>query len=327
MVSARREIVFRLGLARRLGFDGLILMYHRFGPPGAEDGLSSSIFAEHLDFLDQHFTVASLAEVMSTEPSPTPRVAITVDDGYASFFHHAWPELRRRGMTATVFLPTGFIGGTEWMWQDRNKYLLLAARPETYILDWLGKKHLLDTTNANGLKSALALVYESGRQASPAERWELTRNLEVALGRQLPEHPPERFSAMAWDQVHELRDHGVEFGSHTCNHAILTTCGPEQARSEIIESRRILAREIDGEVSSFAYPNGDFDRHVRATVADAGYSRAVSTIPGFWSPGADPFAAPRIHGPYGGARVLADMICRHWYRHGAPRAQQISRSP
>lgn len=39
-------------------------------------------------------------------------VAVTFDDGYASFAEAAWPVLRRYGFTATVFLITGSVGGS-----------------------------------------------------------------------------------------------------------------------------------------------------------------------------------------------------------------------
>jgi hypothetical protein len=39
-------------------------------------------------------------------------VAITFDDGYQDFYANAFPELQCHGFTATVFLPTAFIGGS-----------------------------------------------------------------------------------------------------------------------------------------------------------------------------------------------------------------------
>ncbi|MFW5775067.1 MAG: polysaccharide deacetylase family protein [Chitinivibrionales bacterium] len=40
----------------------------------------------------------------------TNRVCITFDDGFDDVYHHAFPVLQRYGMTATVFVVTGFIG-------------------------------------------------------------------------------------------------------------------------------------------------------------------------------------------------------------------------
>ncbi len=46
------------------------------------------------------------------EPLPGRAVAITFDDGYEDFLTHAWPALQRHGFSATLFLVTSEIGGT-----------------------------------------------------------------------------------------------------------------------------------------------------------------------------------------------------------------------
>ena len=54
---------------------------------------------------------------------------ITFDDGYTCFDRNAWPALRDRGMTATVFLVASQIGGTNaWDSDERQEPLLDARR-------------------------------------------------------------------------------------------------------------------------------------------------------------------------------------------------------
>jgi peptidoglycan/xylan/chitin deacetylase (PgdA/CDA1 family) len=43
---------------------------------------------------------------------PDQPLVLTFDDGYTCFDRHAWPVLRELGMSATVFLVAGQIGGT-----------------------------------------------------------------------------------------------------------------------------------------------------------------------------------------------------------------------
>jgi peptidoglycan/xylan/chitin deacetylase (PgdA/CDA1 family) len=45
-------------------------------------------------------------------PIPGKPVVLTFDDAYADFYESAWPLLRRYGFTATVFVPTDYIGGS-----------------------------------------------------------------------------------------------------------------------------------------------------------------------------------------------------------------------
>ncbi len=325
--SARRWTLWKSGLPTRLPFQSLLLMYHRFCPGEGGNGLAREHFATQLDYLDRHFDVVSLEAALTPPAGDRPRVTITVDDGYRSFHEHAWPELRARGLTATIYLPTRFIDDGAWMWQDRNIYLLRDAAPGRYKLDWRGGTVPLDLTGGRSLLASLLRVYEIGRHLDVDGCLELTDRLSHGLGRVLPKQPPAAYAPMSWDQVRELQNAGVAFGSHTVNHTILTSCEAEVARREIHDSREILTERLDRPVTSFVYPNGDFDPEVRAMVEAAGYTSALATYAGYWSPSGDRLAVPRLPAPAGGESVLADRIWCWWRKFGAPAPQLASKSP
>jgi len=95
-----------------------ILMYHGIrtetGPrrPYFETNTTPELFASQLRFLIENgFQTVSLAEALQdTEGrlSSQKRVVITFDDGYRDFYTTAFPILRRHGLTATVFVISGF---------------------------------------------------------------------------------------------------------------------------------------------------------------------------------------------------------------------------
>jgi peptidoglycan/xylan/chitin deacetylase (PgdA/CDA1 family) len=58
---------------------------------------------------------------------PAKPIIITFDDGYTCFDEHAWPVLKQRAMTATVFLVAGQIGGTNAWERDELTFPLLDA--------------------------------------------------------------------------------------------------------------------------------------------------------------------------------------------------------
>ena len=111
-----------------------VLLYHRVGPPigGPLEHLNvpTKTFARQMDWLQGHgYTGIALADVLlAPEGLPPKPVALTFDDGYADLFHHAWPELARRGFRATVFVVTGSIGGT-------NAWEVGAGGSELALLD------------------------------------------------------------------------------------------------------------------------------------------------------------------------------------------------
>lgn len=57
--------------------------------------------------------------------APKRPIAVTFDDGYRSIYENAWPVLRRKGFTATVFLIAGCLGDTNrWETTDPQEPLL-----------------------------------------------------------------------------------------------------------------------------------------------------------------------------------------------------------
>jgi peptidoglycan/xylan/chitin deacetylase (PgdA/CDA1 family) len=89
---------------------------------------------------------------------------------------------------------------------------------------------------------------------------------------------------MTWDQVREMGANGIEFGSHTLTHPIMTRIPHEQVKRELVESKQLIEQEIGKPVVTFAYPNGgpeDFNPGIIAELRDAGYMMAFSLMPGY----------------------------------------------
>ena len=80
-------------------------MYHSVGVPGGYDNISETEFRQHLQWLKETYSVVPLAEIQSNS-SAEKRVAITVDDGLASFYEAIVPICRALDVPVTVFIPT-----------------------------------------------------------------------------------------------------------------------------------------------------------------------------------------------------------------------------
>jgi len=96
-----------------------ILCYHSVDPVWRSVlAVSPTEFADHCDWLSRRRLVVPLeaaAESFTTgRGSADGTVAITFDDGYAGLYSHAFPELRKRGLPATVFLVAATLGPKPW---------------------------------------------------------------------------------------------------------------------------------------------------------------------------------------------------------------------
>src|SRR5229473_2399049 len=99
-----------------------ILMYHSITEedeskthPYYRTTTSPAMFARQMqDLHERGYKTCSLArairELQAEAQTPSKLVVITFDDGYRDFYRHAFPGLNQYGFSATVFLPTAYIG-------------------------------------------------------------------------------------------------------------------------------------------------------------------------------------------------------------------------
>ncbi|MEZ4710738.1 MAG: polysaccharide deacetylase family protein [Caldilineaceae bacterium] len=98
-----------------------ILMYHYLSIPPADANIyrqdlsvAPDLFAQHLDrMLAEGYTTISLYQLydnlVTGAALPEKPVILTFDDGYLDVYENAFPLLRARNMTATLFVVTDFI--------------------------------------------------------------------------------------------------------------------------------------------------------------------------------------------------------------------------
>ncbi len=268
-----------------------VLNYHRIADitsPGFDTfkpvvSASLEMFSSQMDYIADHYNVINcnvlLKWLQGEAKLPTNPALITFDDGYYDNLKYAYPVLRDRGLSAIIFLASGYMGSQTPFFWDYSAYCFYHTEkdsvqmPNGERLVWANTKQLDKIVN----KWVMHLKYlQEGEKRAYLER--LSVDLAVAV-------PDNAFNGLflSWDQVREMNNGIIEFGAHTVTHPILSKVSLEQAASELFESKRRIESEIGSKVVAFAYPNGgtsDFSAEVVDLVKKTGYEMAFSLLPG-----------------------------------------------
>ena len=164
-------------------------------------------FAAQLDWIRRRAEVVPLSKIYHAASESRLRVVITFDDAYRGTMTAGLAELGERGMPATVFVPTGLLGG-DGFWWDR---LASGSGP----LDPGVRNYVMNQLQGDGDR-AVAWAREQGVSVVdvPAHARPVTE--EELLSARMP---------------------GLTLGAHTVTHANLPSLGADAIRSEMTASK------------------------------------------------------------------------------------------
>jgi peptidoglycan/xylan/chitin deacetylase (PgdA/CDA1 family) len=269
-------------------------MYHRISPPGSTEGISADIFRQQMEIVKRSFNVMTLNELMRSHDNgytPDNAVVVTFDDGYHDFADYAFPVLRELDIPATLFVTTGFVSEELWLWPDQIRYALDQTKvPKIQLPGVSGTFNI-----AEELEQCWHRIADHCMLVSNTEKLTLIDALFERLDLEKPIKAPEAYRPLTWDQIRAMGGLGLEVGSHSHSHPILTQLDDNELRSELVTSQEVIRKQLKFDSPAFCYPNGqkvDFDRRVKKALLDLGYKWAVTAYP-TPSPLADQFEISR----------------------------------
>jgi peptidoglycan/xylan/chitin deacetylase (PgdA/CDA1 family) len=113
---------------------------------------------------------------------------------------------------------------------------------------------------------------------------------------------------LTWSQIAQLVAAGMEIGDHTLDHVNLTRLSPADLRAQVLDAQAILASGLGAPPTTFAYPFGAFDAAVVDTIAQAGFTLAVTTEPGAFEWWGRRLEVPRLE--VGSSLPPGDLLAR-----------------
>ncbi|MBP7622096.1 MAG: polysaccharide deacetylase family protein [Gemmatimonadales bacterium] len=295
-----------------------VLMYHRLGEPDDPfPHLPVAEFRRHMEWLVEHGECVAADDLRSrvgTRAGGRLPFLVTFDDGYRSFYDHAYPILRRLGIPAVSFLPTDLIDRPRLPWWDLLHLAVHASkRPRVFAEGVSGDGQL--ELRGDGRKRYLRLCKARIKRASACDVDALLAGIAEALDVELASLAASR-QYMTWDEVRASADL-TTFGGHTHTHPLLTKVDRVVAAAEIRTCRERIAAATGRAPRVFAYPSGDFDEQVQAVTANCGFDTAFSTVEGLARPDTDWLAVKRVSAE----RPLTHLawgIWRTWFGPASP---------
>lgn len=249
--------------------------------------LELPVFTRLMEHVASRYQAVPLGRVVDwlegRSAAPERAVVVTFDDGFRNILTTAAPVLQRLHIPATLFVATDFVFEGRMLWTDRLLSALALTGEARVEVEWNNESHALDLRDDARKIDANRRLRAVCKALPQTERVALVERVIDQLGVEESRLPG------AWDdqrpldpsELKQLPEAGIEVGSHTCSHPIVSRLEPREAKRELEESKRRIEAATGRPCLDFAYPNGgpgDFNPQTHHAVKAAGYRCAVTTI-------------------------------------------------
>jgi peptidoglycan/xylan/chitin deacetylase (PgdA/CDA1 family) len=95
-------------------------------------------------------------------------------------------------------------------------------------------------------------------------------------------------------QIKKMKKFNIDFQSHTVSHLNLDELTDEQIKTELIDSKKKIDKELNQNTQMICYPAGHYDDRVTQVAAKAGYKIGLTTINGWATKSDGMFELPRV---------------------------------
>jgi peptidoglycan/xylan/chitin deacetylase (PgdA/CDA1 family) len=254
--------------------DPVILMYHRILSDEFINGLAPHEFEKQIAYISKHFNVIPIDQLLNNAKNnciAPSSIALTFDDGHYDFYTHAWPILKKYKVAASLYITTGFVDGTTWLWPDLLKYILLNSNISSLFIPNLGEI----STEKNAHYASWHRLGDHCLTLATNERNKLLLKLAEEANVPILNSPQSPFHAVTWPQLTEMVNEGLAVGSHTVTHPILSSLSVEELHYELATSAITIHQHLGIPPTGICYPNGrpeDINEDVIKTAKQLGYT-------------------------------------------------------
>ncbi len=269
-----RFLTFDYSIQRNKKNSLLVLMFHQVSDVKRSyyPAMPLKAFEELCCYVKKHYTVLDISEVANHYfNNSKPAAVITFDDAHYDILENAWPILSKLGLKFTVNVDTE---------------ILETEKPQDFIrvFDMLNHCNLKSYQDVQFMKTPLEIKKDSPLETEAAfveimsglsskDKRTFVDNMANSIGMK-----SDNYSKMlSAEDVKFLSSKGVQFGSHSHTHPILTEIEKDQVVFEMQLSKEILENLTGKSVDIFAYPNGIWNEKTEQMAKDCGFKYFLLT--------------------------------------------------
>ena len=292
-----------------------ILTFHAVTNNGAElsmQGLPTiSISRDNFDsllrFIRKHYKIIPMQKYMECVRGEGRlfgnSLILSFDDGYKGVMENALPVLRKYEAPAVLFIPPAAIDEGRFFWWDAV-YVLLSgnsnsllgenAHPDPNVRHYLTWMEKIGAKTLQKREQEIFDFIDALQDVDSAIRQRVLDHI-VPLNQSSKNGQCQLRTVLNWQEIKQLRLFGFEIGSHTLKHQFLTSVPADEAKRELIDSKKALEDLLNQKITCFSYPGGKYTEQTVALVKEADYGCACTSDHGINSMNNDPYRLKRIN--------------------------------
>lgn len=277
-----------------------VFLFHRISPH--IDPVWPPITPEHFEkiitYLKENFEIVPLEQNILGNYKPISSrklCAITFDDGYKDFVEYAMPIIKKQNVPASMYVITDCVNKSLPPWTFIFNHLLLNTKISSLEIDSLQMPENLRKITWNTPRKKVAYINYIAhmlKKISDEERENVMQQIRSQIN-DADSFP--KGLMMNWDDIRCIKNEGIEIGSHSANHPILSK---ELDLESIRHELKISGEEIEKEIGKFplaiSYPFGIYNNEAKKIAKKVGYKMGVTVFPKEYLANQDPFEIPRI---------------------------------
>lgn len=255
------NLILKLGLGNLLmqnSYGERIVVFHGIDKVGETKYnsrfVSESYFEDFIEYIVLHYNVVSLEDYYQKKfKHNTLNIAITFDDGYANNYKYAIPILEKHKVPATFFITSE----SQFLWPDFLDLVSCYSTKKSVVFeDVVYHKNDKNEFVNNGISlknkckelafSKIAVLYDLFD-----EEWKSIQSKPLQ----------EYWQLMTEQQIEAISNHPLfSVGSHAKTHANLEKIDLDEAKREIVFSKKKLENICKKTITDFAFPFGRYNK-------------------------------------------------------------------